>query len=295
MICIMFMVLLFSSVTCSAVTIMPVQGLLKIGQNVYIQPGQVENSDVVSVGGDIYVNGTVNGNTVCIGGNIYLNGTVKGDVTCIGGNVNKGDNAKINGKSTEVGNSIKLPFRYRNNYFNNFSRYFRGGGSFASFILLFIFSVIIYEIMPRNITKVAFEAKDNFGKSIAIGYAAFVVTICVAVLLVLTLVGILLVPLLALALYVVFLIGFASIALYCGKRLGLAILNRNISDLWCIFIGAALYELIKSISFAAIGDIVCSLIIIPLCVGIAVYTQFGILKSWKRPNGDGSEWEGFRK
>lgn len=274
----LMMVLLFSSVAFASSPIVSTFGVLRIGQNVYVQPGETENSDVVSIGGDIYVNGAVNGSVVCIGGNIYINGSIKGDVTCIGGNVNLGTQGKINGKNTEIGRNVDIPFKYRNSYFRNIIGSYPGKGSLTAFLLLFVFSIIVYEIMPRNITEIAFQTRNKLRRSLMYGYGALIIIPIVTMLLIITIIGILLVPILFLGAYLIFLIGFTSLSLYCGKRLGLAVISKNLSDIWCLFIGAALYELIKSISFAGIGSIISFFFVIPLAVGLALSTKFGTIR-----------------
>lgn len=282
----LMMTFLLSTICYAAAPIAPVLGAVGIGQNVYIQPGQVENSDAVAIGGDVYVNGTVNGNAISIGGNVYVNGNVKGDVTSIGGNINLGEQGKINGKSTEIGKSFNVPLKFRDNYFRNISSYYPKKANLATFILLFVFTVIIYEIMAKNIRGIAFEAGKNVGKSLIYGYVTLIAVPITTVLLIITIIGILLVPILFLVTYVIFLIGFTSLSLYCGKRMGIAVLKKDLSDIWCLFIGAALYELIKGISFAGIGSIVSFFFVIPLSVGLALSTKFGTFKSWKRDYGD---------
>lgn len=290
----LMMVIILGSVAYAASPTVPALGMIKMGQNIYIQPGEIENSDAVSLGGDIYVNGTVNGNAVCIGGNVYINGSVKGDVTCIGGNINVGSAGKVSGKTTEIGRSFNIPFKYRNNYFKNITGYYPGRGSFTAFILLFVFSIIIYKIMPKNINRIAFEARNNLGKNLIYGYSALIIIPVITVLLIVTIIGIILIPILLLVSYIIFLIGFTSLSLYCGKRIGLAILNRNISDIWCLFIGLLLYELIKNISFAGIGTIVTHFFVIPLAMGLSLSSKFGTFRSWKRPDEDGCGPDDFR-
>lgn len=290
------MLIFFTGTAVEAYPVSTIESMVKIGQNAYVQPGEVVNSDVVSVGGDIYINGTVNGSAVCVGGNIYVNGTVEGDVTCIGGTISKGTQSKIQGKTTEVGKNFNIPFNVRHNYFwglgknNGLSKF-----SIASFAIMFILSFIIYEIMPKNISSMAIETKNNISKSLLYGYCSIIALAVIIVLFIVTIIGILAVPILLIAAYIVFLIGFTSIAIYCGKRLGLAVLNRNISDTWCIFIGVAVYEIIKSIRFANIGNIILILIVIPMSLGIALSTRFGTFKPWRRYAGENSEWDRFKK
>ncbi len=82
-------------------TYMVIEGVVKFNKNIYIEQDKVENADVISIGADIYVNGTVNGDVTSIGGNIYINGKVTGDATAIVGRVTKGSKGIIKGTIKE--------------------------------------------------------------------------------------------------------------------------------------------------------------------------------------------------
>lgn len=268
----------------------------KIGQNIYVQPGETVNSGVTSIGGDIYINGTVNGSAFCIGGNVYVNGTVKGNVRVIGGEILKGENGIIGGKTSEIGKNFKLPFGSRNESFSNIVRNYFRKGSFLSFVILLIFCLIVYAIMPKNINRMALNVDYNWGRNLLCGYGIFLGVAAAAVALVLTLIGIVLIPLLLIAAYVIYIIGFAAIMLYFGKRISYLIFNRNTSDFWSIFIGIALYQVVRSISLGGIGTIISVLFVVPLSIGIAISTNFGTFRMWEESNIDTeSEWDRYKK
>lgn len=294
------MVLFFSIILCSTAqgaSFISYSGShFKIGQNIYVQPGETVNSGVASIGGDIYINGTVNGSAFCIGGNVYVNGTVKDDVRVIGGKILKGQNGSIGGKTSEIGKVFKLPFVSSNNSFSDITRNYFRKGSFLSFLILLIFCFIVHAIMPKNVNKMALNVDYNWGRNLLYGYGIFIGVAAATIALVLTLIGILLIPLLFLAAYVIYIIGFTAIVLYCGKRVFYLIFNRNTSDLWSIFIGMALYEVVRSISVGGIGTIISILFMVPLSIGIAVSTNFGTFKMWGENNIDTeSEWDKYKK
>lgn len=268
----------------------------KVGQNIYVQPDEIVNSGVTSIGGDIYINGTVNGSALCIGGNVYVNGTVKGNVRVIGGEILKGENGSIGGATNEIGKDFKLPSIFGNKSFSDISENYFRKGSFLSFVILFIFCLIVHAIMPKNITKMALNFNDDFGRNLLYGYGVFIGIAAVSIALVLTLIGILLVPLLFLVTYVIYIIGFTALVLYLGERVSYVIFNRNIGDCWSIFIGTALYHAVRSISVGGIGIVISTLFVIPLSIGIAVSTNFGTFRTWRKDNADTeSQWDKYKK
>lgn len=85
--------------------------------DIIIDSHETIKGDVVTVLGDITVDGKVSGDVVAILGNVRVNGEVTGDVTSVGGTIIRGETSKIYGKSTEIGvsgikglvNGIKRP------------------------------------------------------------------------------------------------------------------------------------------------------------------------------------------
>jgi hypothetical protein len=79
--------------------------LVRFGENVTVPPGRTVVGDVVAMGGDITVLGTVNGDAVAVGGSVHLRpgGQVRGETISIGGRV---DNASGQGLR---GSSVSLP------------------------------------------------------------------------------------------------------------------------------------------------------------------------------------------
>lgn len=60
-----------------------------------IQVDGIVHGDVVSVMGNVTINGKVHGDIVSVMGNATINGEVLGNVTTTGGNINKGPDARI--------------------------------------------------------------------------------------------------------------------------------------------------------------------------------------------------------
>ncbi|WP_251861640.1 polymer-forming cytoskeletal protein [Clostridium sp. Marseille-Q2269] len=262
-----------------------VEGVVKFNENIYIQPGEVENGDVISIGSDIYVNGVVNGDVTSIGGNVYINGKVTGDVTSMAGKVTKGPKGDIKGDVKEKFEKAKIPFRNINieNIKFSYSR-------ISVAILLLILCIVVYNVMPYNEMRMASAIDKELGKNLVYGYASIILTFILLIILLFSIVGIILIPIVCMALLIVFLMGFTAISLYVGKRF----LKSKVSPMVAIFIGVAFYELIRSIVFLGLGHIISILFIIPLSIGIVVKSKFGSFRPWRRLNTT-DDWNDFWK
>lgn len=80
---------------------------LRIGGDLVIRPGESCPGDAVSIGGNLFVQGTVGGNAVAVGGEVHVNGQVGGDVVSVGGGVYLEGKAVIGGDVTAVGGAIR--------------------------------------------------------------------------------------------------------------------------------------------------------------------------------------------
>ena len=75
------------------------------GSTVRVGRGEVVN-DIVSVGGDVKVDGEVRGDAVSIGGEAKINGRVTGEVVSIGGDIELGPEAEVFGDIVTVGGQL---------------------------------------------------------------------------------------------------------------------------------------------------------------------------------------------
>ncbi|MEL5898839.1 polymer-forming cytoskeletal protein [Clostridium sporogenes] len=268
-------------------TYMITEGVVKLNKNIYIQPDKVENADVISIGADIYVNGTVNGDVTSIGGNVYINGKVTGDATAIGGKVTKGPKGIIKG-------TIKERFKKRNIPFINSNKNIESTkfdhSRVASAILLFILCIIAYNLMPYNEMRMASAIDKELGKSLIYGYGTILLIAMLLITLLFSIVGIILIPIVTILFLITFLVGFTSMCLYLGKRF----LKSKVSPMISILVGVAFYEIIRSVVFLDLGHAVIILFIFPLSIGIPIRSKFGSFRPWRRLNTN-DDWNDFWK
>ncbi|MCW6079080.1 polymer-forming cytoskeletal protein [Clostridium sporogenes] len=268
-------------------TYMITEGVVKLNKNIYIQPDKVENADVISIGSDIYVNGTVNGDVTSIGGNVYINGKVTGDATAIAGRVTKGSKGIIKGTIKERFKKSKIPFINSNKNIEStkfdYSRV-------ASAILLFILCIITYNLMPYNEMRMASAIDKELGKSLIYGYGTIILIAMLLITLLFSIVGIILIPIVAIVFIITFLVGFTSMCLYVGKRF----LKSKVSPMTSILVGVVFYEVIRSVIFLGLGHAVIILFIFPLSIGIPIRSKFGSFRPWRRLNTN-DDWNDFWK
>ncbi|WP_434305515.1 polymer-forming cytoskeletal protein [Clostridium botulinum] len=268
-------------------TYMITEGVVKLNKNIYIQPDKVENADVISIGSDIYVNGTVNGDVTSIGGNVYINGKVTGDATAIAGRVTKGPKGIIKGTIKERFKKSKIPFINSNK--NTESTKF-DHSRVASAILLFILCIIAYNLMPYDEMRMASAIDKELGKSLIYGYGTIILIAMLLITLLFSIVGIILIPIVAIVFLITFLVGFTSMCLYVGKRF----LKSKVSPMTSILVGVAFYEVIRSVVFLGVGHAVIILFIFPLSIGIPIRSKFGSFRPWRRLNTN-DDWNDFWK
>jgi hypothetical protein len=79
--------------------------VMRIGSDVHVPRNQVISGDLLVVGGDITVDGRVEGDVVSMGGNVQLNSTarVDGDVAAIGGQLTEEPGSSIGGQRVTAG------------------------------------------------------------------------------------------------------------------------------------------------------------------------------------------------
>ncbi|GAE03763.1 hypothetical protein CBO05C_3453 [Clostridium botulinum B str. Osaka05] len=268
-------------------TYMITEGVVKLNKNIYIQPDKVENADVISIGSDIYVNGTVNGDVTSIGGNVYINGKVTGDATAIGGRVTKGSKGIIKGTIKERFKKSKIPFINSN---KNIESTKFDHSRVASAILLFILCIITYNLMPYNEMRMASAIDKELGKSLIYGYGTIILIAMLLITLLFSIVGIILIPIIAIVFIITFLVGFTSMCLYVGKRF----LKSKVSPMTSILVGVVFYEVIRSVVFLGLGHAVIILFIFPLSIGIPIRSKFGSFRPWRRLNTN-DDWNDFWK
>jgi len=187
--------------------------VVKIGSDVTIEEGtKVHN--VLAFGGQVTVDGVVENNIIAIGGSVVLTKTavVSGDVFTLGGIIVRGRGAEVHGDITEI-NADDISAAIA----NALSEEWEGWSwifavvSISVFLGVLLLTILIVLLIPKPVRLVASAVKEKTFKVTIWGIIGLVLVVPLAVLLAVSVVGIVLIPLeMALVLCC------GSLRLHCG-------------------------------------------------------------------------------
>jgi hypothetical protein len=217
--------------------------------------GKLDES-VFLLGGSLRLDGEVSGDVICIAAQVEIGerAVIGRDLIVIGGHLRKGDTSRIGGTLynihtrqdlKNIANSL-LPFLPES-----------GGLTFFKVIKIFfwlIFSLLALAIMPvalgQAAAMLAQEPLRQLGRGL-LTLLAFLLLLLVFLLLSFVLIGIPLLILLMAAYFLLLIFGRAAVFYFIGERLS-AILKLRASATLFIFMGAAVYTVLKFIPLAGV-------------------------------------------
>jgi len=205
--------------------------IVKTGRNIVVEEYEEVCGDVVVIGGDVTVKGTVCENVIAVGGDVFVasTGVIEGDAVSIGGDVEKETGAIIKGERVGISFFPKKFFRpiprvgFPPTTIIGLPPLFGGLALFVRIIkiMLFLFlGIIVISIVPKNVTKVKDKIRQDFLKSALVGFAGEILILPIFVLLIVTIIGIpvalLVEPLLIL---VALILGYTGVSYFIGEKL----------------------------------------------------------------------------
>jgi hypothetical protein len=202
--------------------------IVKIGSDVTIEEGtKVRN--VLAIGGQITVDGVVDNHIVAIGGSVVLTGkaVVGGSVFCIGGIIVKGRGAEVHGNLTEI-NADDMSAAIA----NALSEEWEGWSwifaiiSISIFLGVLLLTILTVFLIPKSIRLISSAIKEKPFKVTVWGLAGLVLIVPLAVLLAISVVGIVLIPLEMTIVLCAVLIGFIAVSQLVGRKL-FTVLKRH--------------------------------------------------------------------
>lgn len=205
-------------------------GIVKMTGDVYVNEGNTVTGDVVTLRGNIYINGSVTGNVVAVFGDIIVNGRVLGDAVTVTGKITVGQNGKVLGNTIEAlgGNFTENnSYNYHYNYtprvnIQPLSRTVNVILSFFGAVALFLLASLVYVIMPKSIEGIADTVDANLGRRLGIGALTVigspVAMVIVSIVLAITIIGILVIPFAWIAFLIFILVSLVPAYVYIGKR-----------------------------------------------------------------------------
>ncbi|MGZ6193200.1 MAG: hypothetical protein ACXWME_10990 [Syntrophales bacterium] len=271
----MVLFLILGLILCSVATVRAESpSVVKIGSDLTIEEGtKVHN--VLVVGGQITVEGAVENYVTAIWGSVVLAKTavVGGNVFCLGGIIVRGKGAEVRGSVTEINsNDISQAVT------NALSEEWEGWSwifaviSMSIFLGLLIITVVTVLLIPKPVRLISAAIMENPIKVTVWGIGGLVLIVPLAVLLAISVIGIVLIPLEMTIVLCAALIGFISVSQLVGRKL-FAVLKRNDQSMMRESVwGLIILWLIGWIPYVGWMVKVCAIV---LGLGGVLLTRFG--------------------
>lgn len=194
--------------------------VVQLGSDVTIAENELVNGNVVTIGGDIRIEGKVTGDVAAIFGSVELGSgaIVNGEVVSIFGAVDREDGAVVRGETAVIGggrHGLTFPLgRIGEGIFG-------GVGRVISFIIAVILTLILLFFIPRRMENAAGAVTRSFWSSLGMGallfFGGFILVIILGIILAITIVGIPVAVLLVLSYAALLGIGYSVSALAVGR------------------------------------------------------------------------------
>ena len=198
--------------------------MVRVFQGDLVVPaGTVVQGDVVNVGGSIELepNSVVQGNTVSIfGGTVVSQGAVVlGDTVAILGKVEMEPGGQVMGEHVQVGPGKMLRGSRRHHSFLSSLGPFGFFPTLALFAVVYLIGLLALRVWPDRVRQVGHAMFEQPLRSFLVGFLCWLLLLPFAILLCISVVGILLVPLLPVMIFLAITLGISSLALRLGEAL----------------------------------------------------------------------------
>ena len=249
--------------------------VVKIGSDATIEEGtKVHN--VLVIGGQVTVDGVVENNIAALGGSVVLTRTavVRGNVFALGGIVVRGRGAEVHGNVTEI-NADDISSAIA----NALSEEWEGWSwifaivSVAIFLGILLLTVLTVFLIPKPVRLISSAVREKPFKVTIWGLAGLVLVVPLAVLLAVSVVGIVLIPLEMAIVLCAILIGFISVSQLVGQKLFTVLKRQDQSLMRETIWGLIILWLIGWIPYVGWMVKVCAIV---LGLGGVLLTRFGI-------------------
>ena len=260
---------------CSAATVRADSAnIVKIGSDVIIEEGtKVRN--VLAIGGQITIDGIVENHVVSIGGSIVLTRTavVGGSVFSLGGIIVRGRGAEVHGTLTEINTDdiSETITKALSEEWEGWSWIF-AIVSLSIFLGVLLVTILTVLLIPKPIRIISSSVKERPFKVTAWGLTGLVLVVPLAVLLAISVIGIVLIPLeMAIVLFAV-LLGFIAVSQLVGRKLFTVLKRHDQSLMRETMWGLIILWLIGWIPYVGWMIKVCAIV---LGLGGVLLTRFG--------------------
>ena len=248
--------------------------VVKINDDVTIEEN-MKVRNVFVLRGQITIHGTVEQNVVAMGGSVVLTRTavVNGDVVALGGIIVMGKGADVHGTLTEI-NSSNISAAISDLLSDDWEGW---SWLFAIFSVVIFFAILILALLivaliPKPIQVIAETIKTNTFKVSLSGLLGLLLIVPIAVLLTISVIGIVLIPLEMILVVSAALLGFIAVSQLVGRRVLMLIKRTGGGVIRQTFWGHITLWLIGWIPY--VGWIIKVLAVV-LGLGGVIMTRFG--------------------
>jgi len=261
-----------------------------VSEDSYVPAGQVHEGDLVSVMGDVRIEGEVTGSVVVVMGSIELSGHVQGDMVSVMSRSHLAESAGIDGEFVSFGWSPQRDHgsRIRGEIVNvNFMNLLpfagHGGGlrGLLRFLLiwhlikltfLFIILLVITALLPRRLSAMAAAFPARWGWSFLVGLLTYAGVLIGACVLAVTVIGIPLALMLWFVAKMLKWVGLAAIFYLMGQSMGRNLFRREMPHIASVLGGFVIYALMSMVPLLGwLFGMVLSI----LALGLVLVTRFG--------------------
>jgi len=224
------------------------------GQDLVVEEGEVVEGDVVCIGGDLTVKGSVKGDAVSVGGKLTVTSTavVDGDIVTVGGTADVSPEAEVGGEKVAVEGDIPglkglKWFGVLGEAASDFSkRIVELVKEVVFFGFLMLIALLLTVFMPRQFGRIDEHLAGDFPRSALLGVGIMILLPLALVFLAVSIIGIPLIPIVILAAVVAIFVGYVVMARIIGRRL---VGEKHV--MFQIFIGLLLLH-----GAALLGDVI---------------------------------------
>lgn len=220
------------------------RSIVKIGSDVRVEKDE-RVDDAVAVGGSVYIDGIVDGDAVAVGGTVHLGeeAIVHGDAVTVGGKIDEAEGAMIYGTTVDVG-SFDFGNIFEGKHFfdghKGIPKVFTIIPLIGCLALVLLLSVLI----PTELGTVATNIKNEPIIMFLWGLLGIILIVPLAVMLAISIIGIVLIPIELLAVFLASLIGYIAVAIIIGKKILRALNNENPSVILSAILGVLVLWLV---------------------------------------------------
>ncbi|MBI4381288.1 MAG: hypothetical protein HY574_08865 [candidate division NC10 bacterium] len=213
--------------------------VVKFGSDLAIEEG-MRVRDAVVIGGHITVNGVVEHDVVAVGGSVMLGpeAVVGRNAVSVGGTIDRAEGAEVQGDIVEV-NIPGLASAFTAAFWSNWEglRWALTIISFIAFLGFLALALLTVALLPKPVGLISSAVENHTLKVGLWGILAMALIVPLAILLAVSVVGIVLIPLYVFLVVCAFLVGYIAVARLIGNKITIALKTPDRPMLWETFLG----------------------------------------------------------